>query len=428
MNTESVFASINKQELIDLSLFFGNILSPTGLEGPMGDAIYTWLKDNGFAPKKMEVAPGRYNVVALLKGTGGGQSLLFNGHMDTKYGAPGDEWSAGIVHPEYISAWNDGDKLFGHPVFNDRGPLAATFLAAKAIRDNDIQLKGDLYLTAVVGEIGTAPVDEFQGQRYIGKGFGARHLVHHGIRANFALVAECTSFSTTWAQCGCVYFQITTMGKGIYTPFIPRPTKRESSPNAIIQMTKIVQALEDWADNYIEQGSVKFQGGTIRPNATVGAIRGGLPHKIANSVGKCSIYFDVRIPPGQDPLSIQPEIEYIIRQTGVEAEVRPYMTRKGYIAEGFEPLVDSIHKAHAVVISKPMETIDPPITSMWRDMNVFNEAGIPAATYGPYIREIYTDEVDPTAPEREYLHADDLVKASQAYAHIAMDICNQTAN
>ncbi len=74
-----------------------------------------------------------------------------------------------------------------------------------------------------------------------------------------------------------------------------------------------------------------------------------------------------------------------------------------------------------------MGTIDPPITSMWRDMNVFNEAGIPAVTYGPFIRETWQEKPDPNAANREFLHADDLLAASKAYALIAMDICNQDA-
>ena len=70
------------------------------------------------------------------------------------------------------------------------------------------------------------------------------------------------------------------------------------------------------------------------------------------------------------------------------------MTRRGFEAEGHEPLVDSIQRAHDKVIGKPMETIDPPITSMWRDINVFNEAGIPAVTYGPFIREAWQEKPD----------------------------------
>ncbi len=420
MNVDAVLAGIDRQELADLALRLANISSPTGSEEAMGEAVYGWLTENGFDARKMEVAPGRYNVTALLKGTGGGASLIFNGHMDTKYGAQDDIWSAGEIMPEYMGAWREGDLLFGHGVMNDKGPLSATFLAAKAIRDSGVRLKGDLHLTAVVGEIGSAPVDEFQGPRYVGKGVGARRLVDHGIFADYALVAECTDFSTTWAQCGCTYFQITVRGTAFYTPTIPRPTTLADNPHPNLQKTQVVNALENWANEYIERESMEFEGGLIRPNACTGAIRGGVPTKIANSAGRCSIYFDVRIPPGKDPLFVKPEIERVIAETGVEAEVRPYMTRRGYIAKGYEPLVEAIRRAHNKVVGEPMKTIPSPITSMWRDMNIFNEVQIPAATYGPSFAMDFSE-----GKLRSAIQADDLLKAARAYACVAMEICNR---
>jgi acetylornithine deacetylase/succinyl-diaminopimelate desuccinylase-like protein len=165
---------------------------------------------------------------------------------------------------------------------------------------------------------------------------------------------------------------------------------------------------------------MEFEGGLIRPNVSVGAIRGGVPYKIGNSAGRCSIYLDVRIPPGKDPLFVKPEIERVIAETGTEAEVRPYMTRRGYIAKGHEPLVDAVRSAHDKIVGQPMKTIPPPITSMWRDMNIFNEVQIPAATYGPsFAMDFSGSEL------RQFIHVDDLLKAAKAYALVAMDICNQ---
>ena len=420
MNVEKILASIDREELAETALKFGNMASPTGLETEMGDALFDWLEENGFSPRKMEAAPGRNNIVAVLKGNGGGKSLIYNAHIDTKYGAPQDTWSAGELLPEYVRAWREGDQIFGQGVFNDKGPLSATLFAARAIRDSGVQLKGDLYITAVVGEIGTAPIDEFQGGRYLGKGLGARHLVDHGIIADFALVAECTNFAKTWAQCGCAYFKITARGAGFYTPFIPRPTKRTESPNAVVKMAQVINVLEDWADQYIEEEKVDFGGGLIKPNVSVGAIRGGLPWKIGNSVGRCSIYLDVRIPPGKDPLYILPELKRVIADTGVEVEISPYMTRRGYIAEGHEPLTDSIEDAHQKVFGKPSETVFTPITSMWRDMNVFNEVGIPSATYGPSYTKSFAE-----GKELDSIQIDDLVKSAKVYAQVALDICNQ---
>ena len=59
---------------------------------------------------------------------------------------------------------------------------------------------------------------------------------------------------------------------------------------------------------------------------------------------------------------------------------------------------------------------------MWRDMNIFNEVRIPAATYGPSFAMDFSEH-----KLRRYIHVDDLLKAAKAYALVAMDICNRDA-
>ena len=73
--------------------------------------------------------------------------------------------------------------------------MAAFMLAAKPIKDADVATRGDIIMTMVVGEIGMGPIDEFQGPRYIGKGYGSRHAVAHGIMGDFALVKKGVEFS-----------------------------------------------------------------------------------------------------------------------------------------------------------------------------------------------------------------------------------------
>ena len=43
------------------------------------------LEEMGLEVSWHEVEDGRPNVVGRLEGTGGGPSLMFNGHMDTSY-------------------------------------------------------------------------------------------------------------------------------------------------------------------------------------------------------------------------------------------------------------------------------------------------------------------------------------------------------
>jgi hypothetical protein len=57
---------------------------------------------------------------------------------------------------------------------------------------------------------------------------------------------------------------------------------------------------------------------------------------------------------------------------------------------------------------------------MWRDVNMFNEVGIPSICYGPpRQRERYSD-----AGNRA-MRVDDLVAATQVYALAALALCGE---
>jgi acetylornithine deacetylase len=45
--------------------------------------VVEWCERAGLETTLSELAPGRANVVAVARGTGGGRSLMLNAHMDT---------------------------------------------------------------------------------------------------------------------------------------------------------------------------------------------------------------------------------------------------------------------------------------------------------------------------------------------------------
>ena len=143
---------IDPKTLIDLALTLGNIDSPAGQEAPAGDYLLDWLRNRGFAPKKIGLVPDRFCVAGSLPGTGGGLSLLFNAHMDTSIP---DEATLTLRPAQEADrlAWVDGDYIIGKGVVNDKGPMAAFLIAADAIRRAGTPLKGEIVLTMVPGEI-----------------------------------------------------------------------------------------------------------------------------------------------------------------------------------------------------------------------------------------------------------------------------------
>lgn len=422
---EDVFSRIaefiDEEELVNLSIEMGNLYAPPGEEKLMSDYVADWFAENDIPYFRQKLTDGRENVIGYLGGAGTGQSLLLNAHMDSGRGGPLGDWSEGKREVAKRRAWRDGDKLFGQALLNDRACLAATMVAAKAIKRAGIELGGNLFVTGVVGEIGMAPVDEFQGERYRGKGYGSKALVDGGVIADYALVAETTNFAPVWAEAGCGYYKITLFGESVYTPRSHRPENVLEHPNAIVKAAELIRSLEQWAVAYEQENVYEYGAGTMVPKVNIGAIRGGSPYAPSRTAPVCSVYVDVRIPPTRSPIDILSELQAVVRRTGLRATVECYLARKGYEARNIQPLLSAVKTAHERVCEFPIaEKAISEVTSMWRDINVFNEFGIPSLTYGPSRRL-----VDPNDPRKgKYMAKQDLVDITRIYTWVILLITN----
>ncbi len=404
---------IREEELVELALALANIDSPAGDEREAAQFVFGWMVEQGFAPKKIGMFEDRFNVLGRIAGTSSGFSLIFNSHLDTgKHGD--DRWSLRDArNPLFHSAWRKDELIYGEGIVNDKGPMAAFLIAAKAIMDAGIELKGDLLISAVVGEIGTEPVDEFSSPTHLSKEAGARYLIEHGGVADFALIAEGTNFSAGWIEAGKAFFKVTVHGdRQYYTPFTPDAEVDEGHPNAIVRAGFLIPRIQEWGREYERRFRFESGGGTIVPKVTIGAIRGGNAYHVTRTSELCSLYLDVRIVPRQDPLAIRAELRQLLDDAGIPGEVELFVYRRAYEAQNHESLLKSLERAHNEVIGSELGIAAYPFTSMWRDINPFNELGIPAITYGPGV-----------AVDKLALRVEDLVTAAKVYARLALDVC-----
>jgi acetylornithine deacetylase/succinyl-diaminopimelate desuccinylase-like protein len=419
-DAQRVLDHLDVDELVKVALDLGNIDSPTGSEGPVGEYVFDWLSRQGIKAQKVAHVPDPPNVIGTLPGSGRGKSLVFNSHMDTTIHK--DEWwtTRRAADPVFHSAWRDGDTLIGNGVCNDKGPMATWLLAAKAIKDSGITLEGDLVLMAVVGEIGLEPVDEFQSPAYLAKEAGTRFAITHGGVGDYALVAEGTDFGLVGVEAGKAFFKITVFGHDlpIYTPYIDRPTPVEKNPSAIVRMAPLIQRLEEWAYEYEQKYRYECAGGVIVPRVNIGAIRGGVPYKITKTVQQCAIYVDVRTTPVQNPLDIREELRALVSGLGLDGEVELYVYRPAFEADPVkvQPLAAAITHAHQALLGGAPPQASPPFSSMWRDINCFNEMRITAITYGPGIS---------VGGGNFGMKIATLVTGAQLYALTALQLCNQ---
>ena len=154
----SVSFAIRTAGETDLIVFLRNLPSPTGRENGVGDYILDWFHKNGLKTIRQDIGEERLNAIGIIKGTGGGVSLSFNGHMDVPYS--GDEEDLLYMSKELFEkpahqpkAYVKDGRIYGLGVGNMKAGLAAMMIAVKAVKNSGIPLKGDLIAAAVVGEI-----------------------------------------------------------------------------------------------------------------------------------------------------------------------------------------------------------------------------------------------------------------------------------
>src|SRR6516162_175613 len=82
-STDDIVARIDREELIRFALEICNIDSAVPHEAAVAEHLYGWMQREGFAPRKIGLLRDRFNLLGRVAGTGGGYSLMFNGHMDT---------------------------------------------------------------------------------------------------------------------------------------------------------------------------------------------------------------------------------------------------------------------------------------------------------------------------------------------------------
>ena len=420
-----VMQYVDKKELVRLAGDLVDIPSPSGREIQVAEYILNWFHQRGFQTVKQQVSDQRANAVASWPGTGGGASLMFNGHMDVVFtGLSDHQLLMGMTEPgPWPKAVFEGGRITGPGIGNDKAAISAFMVAAQALTQAGVKLKGDLILAAVFGEIERAPIDLYQGQDYCGMGSGTTHLLAHGITSDYVLVAEPSGFSVTWALTGGAYVKLSTFGEPVYSPYIQSYPRWQESQNAIVKMVKVLEAVENWGQRYERENQYIFPGGTIVPKVNIGAVLGGLPFKPNYAAAECHAYVDVRTPPGKDPGRIKDALQQVIQLLGIPVEIVLFRSQRGYEGKASAPVVEAVTAACRAVTQSEPKKLRAPSTSTWNDLNIYHEKGIPGAKFGPSIER--PSEAERRAGSLEAVDADELVNLAKIYALTALDICNR---
>ena len=362
------------------------------------------------------VDAGRPNAVGHLRGSGDGLNLLFTGHMDTSYSGDEEHLAGDGFRPKAIV--RDG-WLFGLGANNMKSGLAAALVAIEAVVKAGIKLAGDVSLGAVVGEIEKTAIEEFQGVEYSGYGVGSRHLVTHGVTADFAVLAEPTGMRIAVANMGCIWMRITVGGTVAHSALANRP----NVVNAIAVMHQLQADIVQWARDY--EAAHVYMG--EHPNVTIAAIRGGAPWRLSRNPHACSLYLDIRTVPGQTVDAVKRDLRRVLRRfaerSGTpEPALHVYVSDPPTMVDEQLPVVQSLGAAQAEVTG---ERPAPIIRRPGADTVHFNAYGVPCVSFGPGGRMHPDSRGSSMHAFGEHVLIDDCVAAAKIYLATALDLCSR---
>jgi acetylornithine deacetylase len=398
---------IDRRSLVQTASELVNISSPTGEEQAMAEHMARVFHDMGLHVQWQEVEEGRPNVLGTWRGTGGGKTLMFNGHMDTSYSGR-EPWLAGRgFRPE---ARVEGDYLYGLGISNMKGALACYIEAVRALQADGVRLQGDVLIAAVVGEIEkTQWGDEFRGKEYRGYAAGSRHLVTHGGVADMCVLGEPTEQRIVLGHYGSIWMRLSTKGPFMHTAF----SGGRSEENSIVRMRDVLDAVLEWIPDWQARTSYGGKPGIVN----VGSVRGGFPWRVSRTPGRTDLFLDVRVPPTMPMAEARTALADWVRELqgrfpayGLDWEI--YVSAPGAeIAEDHE-LVRAIDASHTEVYGSAP---DRDTVRWFSDASVLTRYGIATVNYG-------TSSGLPGA-DGENLEIKGLVDTARVYALTAQRVC-----
>ncbi|MEU0877254.1 ArgE/DapE family deacylase [Lentzea sp. NPDC005914] len=309
-------------------------------ESAIADFCTEWFKRNDFEVHRLEQRPGRPSLVAIRKGTGGGKSLMLNGHIDTVGTA---NYDGDPLRPEI----KDG-KMFGRGTFDMKGGVAAMMVAAA--RATTRPLKGDVIVACVADEeYGSEGTEEVLAE----------------FTADAAIVTEPSHLEVTLAHKGFVWFDVAIQGRAAHG------SRPELGIDAIAKAGHFLVALEKLtpATHHHLLGR-----GTVHASL----ISGG--EEASTYPSSCKITLERRTVPGETPDLVEAELTEILDHlTATVPDFAATLTR-GLARNPFEAdeNAEIVRTLISCLGAPPVIRAEP----FWTDCALLDQAGIPCLLFG----------------------------------------------
>lgn len=361
---------------------FGSTPGPG--ETTIAKYITAWLQHRDIEHHWIEHIPGRPSVVGVVRGTGGGKSLMFNGHTDTvtNLGYDGDPLSADIV---------DGN-MYGRGTADMKSGLAASMLALASAKSKN--LKGDVILAAVADEES--------------KSIGTEQVLEEGWRADAAIAAEPTEMALINTHKGFALYEVDIHGVASHG------SRPDLGVDAICKAGHFLVALEQLSKELGDRfGDHVPETGV--PSIHAGVIRGG--EEVASYPALCTVFVERRTVAGETSETGRLELLGILEKLAATVpefrfDLRPGLSRAPFFIPRDHDFVKLVAKHASTAMSA-----EPTIRGerYWTDVGLMDEAGIPGLVWGPKGYGLHA--------KTEWVEVESVRQLAAAFIGIVEDFC-----
>ncbi len=332
-----------------------NSVNPKLVPGAPGEreiAEYTaaQLGELGLEVERYEPEPGRISVTGRLRGTGGGKSLMLNGHYDTVE-------VDGMAEP-FSGAVRDG-KLYGRGSFDMKGSVAASITAVKLLRESGARLRGDVIVAAVA--------DEEYGS------CGTADLVQR-IKVDGAIVTEPTALEICLAHKGYLWIAVETQGRAAHG------SKVDQGRDANMRMGRFLGRLDRLEQELRRRLAHRLVG---PPSLHAATLHGGTG--LSTYAANCRLEIERRTIPGETEASAMAEIQALrseleAEDPGFQSRVECFFAREPFEVSPEAGIVRSLAVGALGVLGSPPKMVgDTP----WMDSALLAAAGVETVVFGP---------------------------------------------
>jgi len=342
---------INKllQDLVKIDSVNPSLVSGTAGEAEIAEYLREWMTARGMEATITEIEPGRVNAVGVLKGSGGGKTMMLNGHTDT-LGV--DYMTIDPFDPKI-----EGNKLYGRGSADMKGGLAASMAAIDVIIEQGIELRGDIVLAGVCDE-------EYAS-------IGTEHLMKD-VHVDAAIVGEPTEQNIQVAHKGFAWIDVVTHG------FAAHGSAYKIGVDAIAKMGHVLIGLEA-LQSILEEDHHQLVGpGSVHASI----ISGG--QELSTYPDKCKLEVERRLIPGEKREDIEIEMQNLLKSL---SEGDPKFKADYEITFYRGPMEISPEEEICRLLREVSvkNGVEPRFVggSGWMDTQIIYDKGIPAVAYGP---------------------------------------------